>query len=91
MATMNSNGFIHMCLPPLSYFEAEVCWGVGTCVVGLRTPSWLGSGFLMAKHSLVLNFSFLPLKTASQPPTGSFHFSKIVPGHFGFEVELCLF
>lgn len=59
-------------------------------MVGIRTPSWLGSGFLMAKHSLVLNFSFFPLKTASQPPTGSFHFSKIVPGHLGFEVELCL-
>ena len=59
-------------------------------VCGGNQNTFLGPGFLMAKHSLVLNHSFLPSKKASQPPTGSFHFSKIVLGHFGFEVELCL-
>ena len=60
------------------------------CVGGQNT--FLGLDILIATHSLVLN-SFLPLKKkkkkeASQSPAGSFHLSRIVPGHFGLEVEL---
>ena len=70
------------------YFEAEACWGVGTCVVGSEhlPGSRLSHGETLFGSELFYSIK----KKACQSPTGRFHFSRIVPGRFGFEVELCL-